>query len=253
MDHYFTVSKLLTPLVLPSNFLIICLIVFFYFGIVKKKKLFKKVFIILFITFSTISIFPIGKLLFYHFLEKDFYEQNVPKNIDFIFVPSGGVERFISAINIKNKHDLKDIKIIYSGGNPFLDKKNSVDQEKSIINTTIKNSKIEYSDIIFLPEARNTFENIKRLNEYLNKTNSQNSQILLITHAFHLKRCLLISRKYNLNVSGFASSYYTKNFSTGLVNSYQTACTLCNLRYVDIFVKEILSLIFAKISLINEH
>lgn len=253
MDYYFIISKIFTPLILVSNFLVVSMIIFFYFGILKNKLFLKKIFIILFITFATLSIFPIGKFLFYHFLEKDYYEKKIPKKIDFIFVPSGSSERLISAINIKNSQKLNNVKILYSGGNPYLDRKNSLDEEKVIVNKLIKNSNIDYSDIVFLPEARNTFENIKRLNDYLHKTNSQNSNILLISQAFHLKRCLVIAKKYNLNISGYASSFYTKNFSHGILNSYQKACVLCNLRFVDILFKESLSLIFAKISKVNEH
>ena len=243
---YFTISKLLTPLVLISNFFIIILGISFYFGILSKKKIFKKIFIIIFITFNVISVFPIGKLLTYYFLEKNYFEKKIPKNINFIFVPSGSIERLISAIDVKNKYDLKDVKILYSSGNPYLDKKNSLDEETLITRTIIENSKIDYSDIIFLSEARNTFENIKRLNEYLVKTNSQNSKILLISQASHLKRCLIISKKYNLNIFVYASSYDSKNSSTGILNNYQKACVTCNLRNVDRFFKETLSLIYAK-------
>ena len=112
--------------------------------------------------------------------------------------------------------------------------------------TIIENSKINPSDIIFLPEARNTFENIERLNEYLIKNNSLNSNILLISQAFHLSRCLIISKKYDLNIFGYASSYYTKNTSTGLINSYQKASVATNITYMDRFFKESLSLIYAK-------
>ena len=253
MDYYFTISKLLTPLVLISNFLVGSLVISFYFGVLKNKIFFKKIFIILFVIFFVISVFPMGKLLTYYFLEKNFYKQIVPKNINFIFVPSGSQERLISAIDIKNKYKLEDVKILYSSGNPYLDKKNSIDQERLIINTIIENSKINPSDIIFLPEARNTFENIIRLNDYLLQIDKKNSKILLISQAFHLKRCLIISKKYNLNISGYASSYLTKNFSTGIVNSYQKACVTCNLSYIDRFFKESLSILFAKFSGINGH
>ncbi len=192
------------------------------------------------------SILPIGKGLFYYFYEKDFYEQEIAKNIDYIFVPSGGEDRLISAIDIKNKHKLDNIKILYSSGNPYLDKKNAVDKERAIIKSIINNSKIDNTDIVILPEARNTLENFKRLNEYLTKINKKNSNILLITHAYHIKRCLYISKRYDFNIFPYASSYFTKNFSTGLINSYQRICVICNLRFIDLFAKESLSLIFIK-------
>ena len=243
---YFTISKLLSPLVMLSNFLFLTILISFYYGILNGKKLFKKIFIFLFITFASIAIFPIGKFLTYYILEKNYFEKKIPKNIDFIFVPSGSTERLISAIDIKSRQEFKDIKIIYSSGNPYLDKNNSFDDSLLITKTIIENSKINNSDIIFLPEARNTFENIKRLNEFLVKTNNKSSKILLITQASHLKRCLIVSKKYNLNIFGYASSYDSKSTSAGIINSYQKACVTCNLQIMDRFFKETLSIIYAK-------
>ena len=253
MDFYFIISKLLTPIIKISNFLVLVLIISFYYGILNNKKIFKKIFVTIFITFATLSIFPIGKALLYFFLEKDFYKQDIPNNIDYIFVPAGSYERLISAINIKNKHELKDIKILYSTGNPYLDKKNTTNQEKLVVDAIIKNAKINYSDIVFLPEARNTLENFKRLNEYLKEINNINSKILIVTQAFHLKRCLIIAKKYNLNTVGYASFYYTKRYSKGFINGYQKLCVTCNLRILDLFVRESLSLTFSKLSSIKDQ
>ena len=253
MDYYFTISKLITPLVLISNFFILTLIIFFYLGIYKNQKIFKNFFILIFLTFILFSVFPVGKILNYYFLEKDYFEKKIPKNIDFIFVPSGSTERLISAIDVKNKYELENVKILYSSGNPYLDKKNYLDEEKLLMITIIENSKINQSDIIFLPEARNTFENIKRLNEYLIKKNKPNSKILLISQASHLKRCLMISKKYKLNTFGYASSYSSKNFAKGFVNGYQKTSVANNLGYVDRFFKETLSLIYVKFFFTNDH
>ena len=246
MDFYFIIAKIFSPIVAPSNFLIFGSTLFFFLWLIKKNLIYKKIFIIFFASISLFSLFPIGKGLFYYFYEKDYYEQNIPQNIDFIFVPSGGEDRLINAINIKNKYDLKKIKIIYSSGNIYLDKKKAIDQEKSIIEIIISNSKIDPDDIIFLPEARNTLENINRLDGYLKKINKRKSNILLITHAYHIKRCLYISDLYDLNIFPYASSFTTKDPSTGIINSYQRICFLCNLSFLDFFAKETLSLIFLK-------
>ena len=173
--------------------------IFFYLGILKNLKFFKKIFKIFFIIFSILVIFPIGKNLFYYFLEKEFYEQEIPNKIDYIFVPSGGTDRIVEAIRIKNKYNLSNTKILYSTGVAYLDKNKITNKEENYTKNLILNSKIDQNDIIFLPNARNTLENFERLNSYLIKSNSKESHILLITHAFHIKRCLIFAKKHDIN------------------------------------------------------
>jgi uncharacterized SAM-binding protein YcdF (DUF218 family) len=98
MNLYFYASKIITPLILPSNFFIFALIIFFYLGILKKKEKFKKIFSIFFVLFSLISLLPLGENLIYYVLEKSYKNNKLPKNIDYIFVPSGSPERIVQAI-----------------------------------------------------------------------------------------------------------------------------------------------------------
>ena len=72
-------------------------------------------------------------------------------------------------MNLMTKSDLKEVKIIYSSGIAYLNKNNSKDSETNLAKNLILSSKIDKNDIIFLPNARNTFENFKRLNEFLIK------------------------------------------------------------------------------------
>ena len=65
MNLYFYASKIITPLILPSNFFIFALIIFFYLGILRKKEKFKKIFSIFFVIFSLISLLPLGEELIY--------------------------------------------------------------------------------------------------------------------------------------------------------------------------------------------
>ena len=246
MDLYFYISKIATPLIVPSNFFILLLIVFFYIGFIKNKIFFRKFFIVIFIIFSTISIFPIGHNLIFFFLEKNFYSSKIPSKINYIFVPSGSRNRIISAINLIEDPNLDDIKIIYSSGIAYLDKNKSTDTEANLVKVLIENSKIDIDNIIFLPDARNTFENFKRLNEYLIIKDKLDSKILLVTDAFHMKRSLMMAKKFNLNISGFPSSYITKQDSVGLINSYQNISITNNLRKFDVFIKELISTSFAR-------
>ena len=116
----------------------------------------------------------------------------------------------IFALNFLNNLNIKDVKIIFSSGIPYLDKNNSIDSETILVKSLISSSKIGTENIIFLPNARNTFENFKRLNEFLIDKNKDQSKILLITDAFHMKRSLMMAKKFNLNISSLPSSYITK-------------------------------------------
>jgi uncharacterized SAM-binding protein YcdF (DUF218 family) len=241
-DLYFYISKIATPLVVPSNIFIFLLIIFFYISFVKKNIFVRKFFISIFIIFSIISVFPIGNNLIYFFLEKKFYFPQTPSKIDYIFVPAGSIKRTIIALNFLDNSNLREAKIIFSPGIPYLDKNNSKDIEASLVKSLISTSKIRSENIIFLPDARNTFENFKRLKEFLIKKNKDQGKILLITDAFHMKRSLMMAKKFNLNISSLPSSYITKKDSVGLINSYQKISILNNLRQFDIFIKEMISL-----------
>jgi uncharacterized SAM-binding protein YcdF (DUF218 family) len=246
MNFYFYLSKIATPLLIPSNIIIFLLIILFYLGILKNKKIFKKFFSLIFIIFSVISITPIGHNLIYFFLEKDFYDSKIPDDFEFIFVPSGSKNRILTAINIKsNNSDLNEVRIIYSSGIAYLDKTNSKDTETFFTKNLILNSKIQKNDIIFLPEARNTYENFKRLNEFLIKEEKKNSKILLITDAFHMKRSLQNAQKHKINISVFPSSFITKNESESLINSYQNLSIINNLSKFNLFIKEVISSFFS--------
>ena len=138
-------------------------------------------------------------------------------------------------------------KIIYSTGRAALNKNKSTDSEEIFTKDLIPNFKINIEDVIFLPEARNTLENFMLLNNYLNEMNINNPKIFLITHGYHIKRCLIFAKKYDLKITGYPSKLSTKSYSSGLINSYQGMDVLSNLSLFDLFIKEMISTIFAKI------
>ena len=247
MNLYFYASKILTPLILPSNFLIFTLVIFFYLGIYRNKDKFKKIFFVIFIIFSSISLFPIGENLIFYMLEKNYKKNKLPKSIDYIFVPSGSSERIVQAIKIKKQYLPAKVKIIYSSGNSALDSNKGIDSEAPFVEIIINNLNINKKDIIFLPNARNTIENFKQLNHYLGKDSDK--KILLITSPSHMKRSLIIGKKNNIKVYGFSSNFYTKNSSFSLINYYQNINFMRNLSYFDKFFKELIGIFIVKIIL----
>ena len=247
MNLYFYASKILGPLIIPSNFLILGLVIFFYLGVWKNKDNFKKIFSIFFVIFSMISLLPIGNKLIYHVLEKNYKNNKLPKNIDYIFVPSGDIKRIVQAIKIKNHYLPDKVKILYSSGNVYLDPKNGEDSGAIFVQTIILNSNIDKEDIIFLPGARNTIENFKQLKRFLNR--DKNKKILLVTSASHMKRSLMIAKKYNIETQGFPSSFKSRTNSFSLVNFYQNINIQRNLYYFDIFFKEMLGIFIVTVIL----
>ena len=246
MSLYFYFSKIFSPLIIPSNILIFLLIIFFYIGFFKKKIFFRKVFTFIFVIFSIISVFPVGHNLIYFFLEKKFYSIETPDKADYIFVPSGSLRRTIYAINLRNNPGLDQVKILFSSGIGYLDKENGIDEETFLIKNLISSSNLNSDSIIFLPEARNTFENFKRLNEFLIEKNESESKIILITDAFHMSRSLSMAKKFNLNIFALPSNYITKQNPTGIINSYQGIYFVNNLIKFDIFIKELISRSFSR-------
>ena len=144
-------------------------------------------------------------------------------------------------MNLVKVTNLKEVKILYSSGVAYLNKNKSKDSETDLTKKIIDGFSISKDRIIFLPDARNTMENFKRLNEFLIKKDKINSKILLITSASHMNRSMLIAKKFNLNIYSLPSDFTTKQDSTGLINSYQNLNFTNNLKKFDGFIKELIS------------
>jgi len=247
MNLYFYASKIITPLLLPTNILFFLLILFVYLIVWKNKNKFKKIFFIFFIIFSSISLLPAGKGLIGHLLEKEYRNNQLPNNIDYIFVPSGDFKRVGKAIKIKNYYSPNKVKIIYSSGNAYLDPVNSKDFKSALDQAVLMNSNIDKKDIIILPNARNTIENFKQLKIFLSE--NKNKKILLVTSAFHMKRSLVIAEKNAIKMQGYPSSFVVRQNSFSFINFYQGIDVQKNLYYFNIFFKEIMGIFLAKVML----
>ena len=190
---------------------------------------------------------PVGKGLIGHLLEKEYRNNQLPNNIDYIFVPSGDLKRVGKAIKIKNYYSTNKVKIIYSSGNAYLDPVNSKDFESALDQAVLMNSNIDKKDIIILPNARNTIENFKQLKIFLSE--NKNKKILLVTSAFHMKRSLVIAEKNAIKMQGYPSSFVVRQNSFSFINFYQGIDVQKNLYYFNIFFKEIMGIFLAKVML----
>ena len=89
-----------------------------------------------------------------------------------------------------------------------------------------------------------TIENLRKIVD-LNISNKSN---ILITSAFHMKRALIISRKFKLNLIPYAVDFRL-NKHDDLLNYYQTFKISDNLFKFDLFIRELLGIISFKMFL----
>lgn len=223
---YYYLSKILTPIILPVNFIIILLIITFF--IKKLKKIF---YFFLFLLFF-ISVVPIGNFLTYHFLEKSFLKKENNKNFDSILILGGDERRILHGIALLKFNP--DAKIIFSGGTSFLKPSNkqiATDERKEFLLLTEKLLKKE--QVVVLDRSRNTIENLNNFKKLNNKFLFQNT--VLVTDTWHYKRAMLIAKSMNLNLKVYQ---WRKLEKPSFLQYYQTYDFLMNLMSFNRFFRE---------------
>ena len=250
---YFYLSKLLAPLLNPTNLLFIFLIFFYLFNLKLKIK-FKLFSNIVLILLLLLSFFPLGNLGL-RYLEKDYILQDKVYKVDNIIVLSGSEnitstettkkltlnnnsERLI--ISAKLALDNPDSKIYYIGGDGRLAK--SKFNETDVAKIFYSNIHFDLNRVIFIDNTRNTIENLKAFK----KINTLNQSNILITSAFHMKRSMLIAKKLDLNIKPFAVDFRSvHNFN--ILNYYQKLSVADNWQFFNIFFREIIGILAFKL------
>lgn len=229
MYYYF--SKLLIPLILPINFIIIFLTISFFF-----KKL-KKVFYFLLFFLTFISIFPVGNFLVYHFLNKPYLDISINKPIDSILVLGGDERRILHGIGLLNSNP--DAKIIFSGGTSFLNPNiNQIKNDERKNFYFLVQKLLDKDQIIVLERSRNTYENIKNFQKINKKLSFKNT--VVVTDMWHYKRTLKIAKSLNLNLTPYAwKGVKEENF----LQHYQTYDFAYNLIQFNRFFREFYGII----------
>ena len=258
---YFYLSKILAPIINGTNLIVICIILssllYFFF----KKKIIKYFLNIILIFFFIIVLAPIGSFGI-HYLEKNFYESKLPKNFDYIVVLAGSEsiehtfkrkkltlnnssERLISSVKLAL--DYPNTQIIYIGGDGRLNKTNINFNETTVAKKFYNNIGFNLERIKFISGSRNTIENLKNLKSL--KIDNQKKNLILITSAFHMKRVLLIAKKFDLKLYDYAVDYRTENIKISFLNYFQSFSISSNLSNYDIFFRELLGTLAVKIFL----
>ena len=253
---YFYLSKILSPIINSTNFFIFGILIFYiFYKINKNNKI--KIFLKIFITcFLLVAILPIGNFGI-KLLESEFLIQKKIKKIDNIFVLAGSENLEASKLSFKtNLNDSSerliatvklglenpDSKIYFLGGQGFM-VKNDIN-EAHIARSFFSDVGFNTDRIYFIDSARNTIENLQKITD-LNISNKSN---ILITSAFHMKRALIISRKFNLDLIPYAVDFRSIK-EDNLLNKYQKFNILGNLFKFDLFIRELIGIISFKVFL----
>ena len=186
-----------------------------------------------------ISFLPIGNLGI-RYLENDFLNKARPQNIENIIVLSGSDKRILYSVELANMFE--NSKIYFVGGNPYLIKSQQND-EIILAKNFYENLNFNIKRINFIGRSRNTIENFKEIK----KLNLDYSKTVLITSAFHMKRSLMIAKKFNLNLQPYATDF--KSYSEqSILNRYQVFDVASNLNKFNLFFREILGMLTFKLS-----
>ncbi len=236
---YFYLSKILAPILNPTNFLIFCIIILFLIFIKNKNKIILKLLNLNVFVFLLIALFPIGNIGL-KYLEKDFLNNLEYKNINNIIVLSGSDERLIASIKLAYK--FTNSKIYYIGGNAYLVKSDQ-NHEPTLAKKLYENLNFDISRVYFVGKSRNTIENFKEIE----KLDLNYSDTVLITSAYHMKRSMMIAKNLNLDLKPYSSDFKSASQET-LLNKFQAYDLVSNLTKFNLFFREILGIIAFKIS-----
>ncbi len=236
---YFYLSKILAPLLNPTNFLFLALIILFIIYRKNKKKIIFQLLTITIFLISIISFLPIGNFGL-SYLEKDFLNKASYQDIDNIVVLSGSDYRLLASVKLGNKY--KNTKIYYIGGSSYLINKD-INDEINKAKKIYEELNFDMTRVNFVGQSRNTIENFKEIE----KLNLINSKTILITSAYHMKRSTIIAKDFGLKLIPYVVDPKTNRHSS-LINIYQDFNISRNFANFNLFFREIIGIIVFKLS-----
>ena len=188
------------------------------------------------------------------FLEKNYKIQKTFDDINNIVVLAGsedltstmktnkihfneGSERLIETIILSNRYP--NSKIFYVGGDGNIIK-NDI-SEVDLVKRFFKELNLNQKRIQYVGNSRNTYENIKEIK----KLGFKDDKTLLVTSAFHMKRSMMIAKKFELKLIPYAVDF--RSFSNkSIINQYQEFNVIRNLAKFNLFIREIIGIIAFK-------
>ncbi len=235
---YFYFSKIIAPLINPTNFLFISIVILLLIYTKIKKKIILNILVFNILILLSISFLPLGNLGL-KYLEKDFLDKKKLQGINNIVVLSGSDKRIITSTILGHKFD--DSKIYYLGGNAYLVKNHQNDEPSYAMNFYEKLN-FDINRVKFVGQSRNTIENLQEIK----KLNLDNSKTVLITSASHMKRSMMIAKKLDLDFIPYATDFKSHS-QKSFLNKYQTFDVASNLNKFNLFIREIIGIITFKL------
>lgn len=215
MNTYF-ISKLLPLIFSPLGFIIILLLIFFIY---KKNKFFYSALIFLFIFSNGIVSDGLWRFLEHPWKRLDYSDVD---SADGIVVLSGGgirpagsskinewsdPDRFFAGINLYKAN--KANKLIFTGGASPLNA--SRPPEGDLYFNEAVSMGIPRKDIFSTNLVFNTLQEAKAIKKLLHQElNSNQSKIILVTSAFHMKRAKRVFEREGINVIPYPVDFKTR-------------------------------------------
>ena len=199
-------------------------------------KKFRKFSYIFLICFLSISILPIGKILEFNFLSKNFYGNNNITNFDSILILGGDAKRILHGISLWSKN--KNSKIIFTGGTHFIAPTQSQKKKSETIrfDNLIKDL-IDKKNYISIDNTRNTIENLREFKKI--KKDQKFDSTIIVTSPWHYKRTMKIADKLNISLIPYK---WTGNSKKNIIHSYQSINFANNLSQFDRFFRELIGI-----------
>ena len=251
---YNFLSQFLHPFIVFSNLITILFAIFFILYFFFKKKIFKiflNIIIAIFLIFCTL---PVGYYAF-HYLEKDFINQEKFQNIDNIIVLSGSenpaLTNITKKINLNNSSErlIEATKLIKNNLNSnilFLGGASEYNDinESDVAKIYFENIGFDIQNVRFIATSKNTIENLKDLKNVID--NDQNN--LIITSAFHMKRTIIISKKLGIDFIPYPVDHRSMMLKDNkIIEVYKDFDIAKNISMFNIFFREILGILAVKI------
>ncbi|MGI4020857.1 MAG: YdcF family protein [Janthinobacterium lividum] len=140
-------------------------------------------------------------------------------------------DRFIQGIKLKETG--KVTHLLFTGGSASLNPDGFT--EGNWISSELKAFHFPDSTLLFEKRARNTIENIQ-FSKIILQSRHLPPPYLLVTSAFHMRRALLICKKYGVKVVPYPCNFFAGKGSTSVDHFIPSAETLANW---NIYLKEL--------------
>ena len=148
-------------------------------------------------------------------------------------------ERLIASVMLANRYP--NAEIYFVGGDGHLIK-NSID-ETTVALQFYKDVGFNLDRVIFINNTRNTIENLKEIKKIIR----EDSENILITSAFHMKRSMMIAKNYKLKLIPYAVDFRATSYNS-IITYYQRFSVSKNLSSFDTFFREMIGIFAFKAS-----